>query len=141
MGGPGFLGITLSNQPEARKVMVYAVWGASQYTLLDNRELQCHPRYYDTRHPWLSAFANEDVPNWDELTPVLIGCRIDRVELNQRRLALHLRKGEETHLLEFLANDERLPLFGNGDARKDAFESGVISDYILFQHPDAVLWT
>ena len=103
--------------------MVYAVWGASEYVLLDQREIACNPRYYDMRHPWLSLVM--DFPEWDDLTSVLIGCRIEQVELSERRLALDLRNGDGmTHLLEYLVNDERLPRQGNGEARRDAFKVG-----------------
>ncbi|MCA9902706.1 MAG: hypothetical protein KC547_02520 [Anaerolineae bacterium] len=140
MGGPGFMGLSLSDQPPDHEVVIYAVWGASEYTLLDEREIECHPRYYDERHPWRSLFADEDVPNWDELSPVLIGCQIESVELTQDHFALRLNKESQSHLLEFVKNDPRLPDHGGGEPRRDAFKVGVIGDYIVFQHKNAILW-
>ncbi|WP_268870994.1 hypothetical protein [Acetivibrio cellulolyticus] len=41
--------------------------------------------------------------------------------------------------MEILRNDDRLPPHGSGENRKDAFEKGVIGDYIVFQIEGAVL--
>jgi len=140
MGGPGFFGISLDNHPIEQQVLIYAVWGAGEYVLVDGREISCNPRYYDDRHPWLSFFADEEIPNWDDLTPILVGAEIVNIEVTRNRLVLHLLNGGQQHKMEMLQNDPRLPQQGNGEPRRDAFSSGSISEYILFQHPDAVLW-
>lgn len=140
MGGPGFFGLSLDRQPADQQIMVYAVWGAAQYTLLDDREIACSPRYYDERHPWLSHYADKHISNWDELSPVLIGCRIEKIDLTPDSCVVHLLGDHQKHRLEFVKNDGRLPRQGNGDLRKNAFDDKSISEYLVFQREDAVLW-
>jgi hypothetical protein len=115
-------------------VLVFAVWGAAEYTLIDRRVVGCHPRYYDNFHPWFSFWSDEHIPNWDDLTPALVGSRIEGVELSDERCAVEIQKAEANHTIEFLKNDQLLPLMGNVEARKDAFSFGVMGDYLVFQH-------
>lgn len=49
-------------------------------------------------------------------------------------------KNNQLHHLEFVKNDNRLAPMGNGEARKDAYDAGVFSDYLVFQYKDAILW-
>ncbi len=144
MGGPGFLGFEIegeqkSKEQEENEVLVYAVWYAGAYTLIDNRVVECHPRYYRDYHPWVSQFVDKDVPNWDDLTPALLGSRIVKIELHDSKFLLEATKGEKVHQIEFLKNDARLPPLGGGGPRKDAFKSGVIGQYLVFQNKNAVL--
>lgn len=48
MGGPGFLGFVFE---DSHDILVYAVWGSAQYTLVDGRILACHPRHYQEFNP------------------------------------------------------------------------------------------
>jgi len=141
MGGPSFMGITLDNQPTENKVLIYAVWNSGEYIILDDRIVLCHARYYDKHRPWFSFWADEDIPNWDDLSPIIIGAEITNIDVLPDKLTLILTKNDQEHLMEFVRNDPRLCKMGNGEPRVNAFNSGVISEYILFQHPNAVLWT
>ncbi len=145
MGGPGFLGFTLDNQLDTEEeivdenVLVYAVWGAAEYTLIDNRVVECSPQFYRDFHPWVSRFADEDIPNWDDLGPVLPGSRVDFIGLSGSNCIITVSKGDQNHIIEFFKNDASLPPFGNGNPRRDAFSLGVIGDSIVFQHEKAAL--
>lgn len=146
MGGPGFFGLVLKDKiaTETKQfdenVLVFAAWGAKQYTLIDRRVVGCHPGYYDDFHPWFSFWSDEDIPNWDDLTPVLVGSRIGGVELSDDHCTIEIKKDDARHVIEFLKNDPALPPMGNGEARKDAFSSGVIGNYLVFQHEQGVLF-
>jgi hypothetical protein len=143
MGGPGFLGFTLSEKPEMQAslfILVYAVDGAAQYTLLDDRIVQCSPSYYDTFHPWMSRYADEDIPNWNDLTDVILSSVITNVYLEVDRCSITLQQSGVEHMLEFVKNDTRLAPFGNGQPREDAFTSGTIGDCLIVQVPNGVLY-
>jgi hypothetical protein len=141
--GPGFLGFTLSEKPDVEGssfVLVYAVGRSGEYTLLDNRIIQCHPIYYNTFHPWISDYGDEDIPNWDDLHDVIVGSVITAVLLEADRCVITLNKSGVQHGLEYVKNDSRLAPFGNGQPRKDAVTSGTIGDYLIVQAPNGVLY-
>jgi hypothetical protein len=69
---------------------------------------------------------------------VLVGSTITAVELSKDRCTLTL---SDRHVLEFLKNDSRLPPFGGGSPRTDAFETGEIGDYLVYQKERAMLHT
>jgi hypothetical protein len=142
MGGPGFFGLILSNRTDTdphggRDVLVYAVDHAGGYALLDGRVIECGPLHYDTVHPWVSRFA--ELPQWDDLTLVLLDCTITDIQLTTDRCILTLADCNSQHTLEFLKNDSRLPPFGGGSPRTDAFETGEIGDYLVYQKEHALL--
>jgi hypothetical protein len=145
MGGPGFLGFTLDDSKDyqsssGRDVLVFAVWGAGQYTLIDNRIVTCTPQFYSEYRPWFSEWADADIEQWDDLTSMLIGCKISEIDLGETKCTLTVTKESLKHTIEFFKNDPRLPPMGNGEARYDAFKTGVIGDYIVFQKENAVLY-
>lgn len=146
MGGPGFLGFTLSVDPDIaqintnRDVLVYAVWGAGQYTLIDNRVFTCSPLFYSEFHPWLSEFANIDISTWDDLAPILLDGQIVGIDLDNDKCVISVSNGGKEHIIEFLKNDPRLPPQGNREPRRDAFASKPISQYLVIQKEKAVLY-
>ncbi|MNJ48943.1 hypothetical protein D3C77_441540 [compost metagenome] len=48
-------------------------------------------------------------------------------------------KDDTEHELVIYNNNEKLPRMGNGEPRKDAFESGVMTDYLLVTYEDTGL--
>jgi hypothetical protein len=144
MGGPGFLGFTLSDSilqryPANTDVLVYAVWGSGNYTLIDNRVVECHPRFYGAFHPWISDYVDSDAENWDDLTPALVGGLIDAIQVRDEVCTVTVTQKNDAHIIEFLKNDSRLPPHGNESPRQDAFDTGKIADYMLFQIEKGVL--
>jgi hypothetical protein len=139
MGGPGFFGILLQRRGTAayREYLVTAVWGAEEYLLLDNRVVGAHPRYHEEYHPWLGITGEG---RHSELDAVLIGASIASVEVNGEQLRMVLVQQGTDHILEFGRHDERLPPMGSGIARKVAFTEGTITDRMVFQPENAILW-
>ena len=75
---------------------------------------------------------------WDELSPLLIGCAIADCSLAEHRCTLQLQKDGQTHLLEFVRQDERIPPNHNKEPRL-TYEDGEIADYLMYQHKNAWL--
>ncbi|SCW28872.1 hypothetical protein SAMN04487970_1001296 [Paenibacillus tianmuensis] len=139
MGGPGFFGLTLVTPEGEERTLVYAVWESAEYILLDDRVLSCHPSHYGRFHPWLSDYANGDIPNWDELTGELIGAKIESAVVAEDTLSIRIRSRNQPRTLEYTKKDGRLPPMGNGNRRKAAFRQGVIGDYLLLVEDGTVL--
>ena len=129
MGGPGFFGLLLDTD----EYLVYTAWYAGFYTLLDGRPIEVHPQTENNVCGWFCNFEQ----GWDDLSPVLNGCKITGCTFAEHGCTLSLEKGGATHVLEFVRQDGRIPL-NCGEARS-AYESGTITDYLMFQHKDAWL--
>ncbi|MDO5105261.1 hypothetical protein [Capnocytophaga sp.] len=131
MGGPGFFGLHLSNG----EYLTYAVWGADDYVLVDDRVVACNPNLYHKTKPWVSNFGGDN--NWDELTEYISESKIVDVVLNDDVCRLILQKEKRTMTLEFVRNDRRLPR--KTGRKRNAYSKGTIGDYLLFQHENATL--
>lgn len=139
MGGPGFFGLLLENSDGKREYIIYAVWASGEYILMDGRVIEAHADYNEQFHPWVSQWANEGVENWDDLSTAIEGAVIESVELLDNKFCIIIRKDNASYKMEFFRNDDRLPPNGSGESRKDAFDKGIIGDYIVFQIEGAVL--
>lgn len=125
MGGPGFIGLTLSDQPEDDKILIHAMWGADLYTSLDGRKFRYYPHEHQDKITWKE--------NREALNAVLVGSKIERYEITPDKFILHITQRGEAHQIDFIKNNERT-------AGKTPSADSTISDYILFQNPYAVLW-
>lgn len=139
MGGPGFFGLLLENTEGNREYLVYAVWASGEYILLDGRVVLSHAKYNKQFHPWVSKWANPDTEDWDDLSPLIEGAIIEKTELFEDKLIIKINKSNSLHSFEFYRYDDRLPPHGSGKDRGNAFDEGVIGDYIVFQQEGAVL--
>ncbi len=131
MGGPGFFGLLLSNQ----QYLVFAVWGAGSYVLLNQRVVECHPDLYDEHRPWLSNFGGD--LTWDELSYALLDATIQDVCLSEHELALTLERDGEVCLMQFCQQNLVLPVGKQGLSA--AYDHGEMADYVVLQDEDAVL--
>jgi hypothetical protein len=116
--------------------LVFAVWGADQYVLLDDRVLDTAPRYRDQYRPWLT----DGDEGRTALDAVLNGASIEAAEVADDHLRLTLSQGGCSHVLEYVRHDPRLPPMGGGGPWIPAYEKGTIADYLVFQPERAVLW-
>ena len=131
MGGPGFFGLLLDTD----EYLVYTAWHAGYSTLLDSRAVEIYPYDNTTVRGW---FGNLNGAEWDELSPLLTDCEIADCTLAKHRCTLRLQKDGQTHLLEFVRQDERIPPTPNTEPRL-AYEDGKIADYLMYQHKNAWL--
>ena len=131
MGGAGFLGLLLDNF----EYLTYAVWNAGYYAIVNDRVMECHPKFYHKTKPWISNFGGDKT--WNDLTEILVGATIKDYSFSNDNFILTTSNEKESFKIEFVKNDIRLPrVVGR---KRNAFKKGQISDYILFQHQDGTL--
>jgi hypothetical protein len=108
-GGPGFFGLHLrGSKADDDFWLVLAVWGASNWLLLDNINITIFPnREIDRNSPkvWLEISGLGD-PTIDNLSDKLLGATITAAEVTDSSSRLELTQGSARHLLE-LSNDPR----------------------------------
>lgn len=132
MGGPGFFGL-LCKTEQGNFWVTITVWASAQYALLDQRIVECHPSYDDEYDPWIK---DQD----EELEQILRHAVITSIHLDDSQCKILLKYKDNTeHELVIYKNNEKLPRMGNGEPRKDAFESGVMADYLLVTYEDTGL--
>lgn len=134
MGGAGFFGLLLDNQ----EYLVYAVWGAGEFILLDNRPIQ-QPHFIQSE---TMAWLNQQDEDGTALLSVLQNAVIRECVLTDETCRLQIEKDGVAHVLEYLCQDSRLnvPDFSDEQQRQRvAFDTGKIADYLLFQHENGTL--
>jgi hypothetical protein len=131
MGGAGFFGLLLDNS----EYLVYAVWRAGRYVIVDNKIVECASMLYGKMKPFVSNFGENSA--WDDLTKYIKGAVIQHCELTENHCKIIANKNEKTIEIEFVKNDKRIPR--KAGRAKNAYKQGTISDYIIFQNKNAVL--
>ena len=126
MGGAGFFVLLLDNS----EFLTYAVWGAGDYVIVNDRVVECAPDLYNKTKPWISNFGENQT--WDDLTNVLVGGIIKDYAFSNDIFTLTVSSKKEKFTIEFVKNDIRLPR--KAGRKRNAFKKGQISDYILFQY-------
>lgn len=134
MGGPGFFGLFLNNS----EILTYAVWSAGEYVIIDGRVVECDSNLYSKVKPWFSnTVSNGKKHDWDDLTNHISGSIIIDISLNHDTCTLILEKQCEPIEMLFVRNDSRLPR--KSGRKRNAYNKGDISEYILFQHERVTL--
>lgn len=126
-----FFGLLLDNS----EFLTYAVWGAGNYVIIDNRVVECNPDFYEKTKPWLSNFGENQA--WDDLTTYILGSKIEHITFTEDTCNLALNKLGKKIEVNFVKNDIRLPR--KVGRKRNAFKKGIISDYLLFQHENGTL--
>ena len=110
MGGPGFFGVRLDQGRHPEEHLVLRLWGADGWLLYDGRWIGAHPNQYDVQRPWASDFGGDDT--WDELTEVLVGGVISRVESDRAWTRFTVEREGVARDLELPEVTSRLSRFG-----------------------------
>lgn len=140
--GHGFWGIKVVNSDGTeRENIVFAVYAAGEYILIDDRILSCHPDLYTNYHPWLSLWGGENIEQWDDLSPILVHSIIKDIKVYVDRVIITVSHYEELHKIEFLKNDKRLAPFVKAKYKFDSFKKGKIGDYVLVTQEKTALHT
>lgn len=131
MGGAGFFGLQLSND----EYLTYAVWGAGDYVIIDNNVVTCDPDLYNKTKPWTSNYGDDKT--WNFLTEYISGGKITNYEIGIDSCQIMVSNHDTTFTVSFVKNDLRLPR--KAGRKRNAYKTGSIEDYILFQHIDGTL--
>ena len=131
MGGAGFFGILLNNG----EFLTYAIWGAGNYVIINDRVVECNLEFYTKTRPWLSSFGEDKT--WDELSDVIVGSKLEAITLTSNRCHFVFKKEESLIDVCFVKNDSKLPR--KRGRKRNGFAKGILADYIVFQHENARL--
>lgn len=132
MGGPGFFGL-LCETRSGDFWLTMAVWAASEYIFIDERIVECHPKYDKQYNPWHTETS-------DIVDFMLKGATIKNLTLSETECRISLKTSNcIEHEMLICKFNENQPPMGNGDARKNAFEEGILSDYLLVTYKDTDL--
>ncbi|MBQ7776441.1 MAG: hypothetical protein IJ379_11040 [Lachnospiraceae bacterium] len=129
MGGPGFVGIKLEGEFGVRW-LVYCIWAAGEHILLDDRVLECHPKYADRYKPWID-FDNEK-ESIEELMQFLRGATIQDISLAEDELHIVLtQKAGDEHFIHTQKLSNKFPEQGGTGKKRNSYDKGVMEDYWL----------
>lgn len=126
MGGAGFFGLELSNG----EYLVYAVWNAGNYVMVDDRIVECNPEFYSKTKPWISGFGKGEM--WNHLTEYISGAKIEDYSIDEHSCEIAVNKLGKTITIKFVKNDGRLPR--KVGRKRNAYNKGRIEDYLIFQN-------
>lgn len=129
MGGPGFAGFKLEGA-FGERWLVYCIWSAGEHILLDNRILDCHPRFADTYRPWID-FDNQK-KSLEELKQLLTGLMIQDIQLSTDELTITATdKNSVTHMIHTQKMSDKFPEQGGTGKRRKSYEDGSMEEYWL----------
>jgi hypothetical protein len=125
MGGPGFFGLLLD--PEW---LVVAVWGAASWIHCDGRMVEDH-FFVDQKRarPWITL-------DGDELSPKVVGSKINAFQVSARALSIGLSSGFELAIEESPQN--RPILEGSKGLREFSAQEDLRQ--AVFLSPTAEIW-
>lgn len=142
MGGPGFVGLLLEHPNGAKEWMVFTVWAADWSILMNDQWVGAHPMFYHKQKPLYSKIRSKGkLLEWDEFSPKIIGGTIVKAHLSDKSFILDIEFNGETHKLEFLDEDPRLPPMPLGGDRKTMKDGDKIGKYIVFHEDGGILDT
>jgi hypothetical protein len=125
MGGPGFFGLRLGEE-----WLVVAIWGASEWIVADGVLIQDYFfADYGRPKPWIT----DEV---DNLSPNLVGTKIESLELHQRSMRISFSNGM---LLEIGEAAEGRPLL-EGNKQPRAFLEDDDLRKAVFLSPTTEIW-
>lgn len=129
MGGPGFVGFKLQGYFGIRW-LVYCIWSAGESILVDNRIMQCHPKYNEKYHPYIDIQKGES--SLKDFKELINGWQIKDLILDDTNITITLLdnlKHEHTIFTAQFCN--KFPEQGGTGKKRKSFENGKMSDYWL----------
>lgn len=129
MGGPGFVGLKIQGDSGDRW-LVYCVWNAGQYILLDNRVLECHPKFSEDYNPWIGFDHQEK--SITAIKKLLDQAVIQNISLSHEALTITLTDAKSNiHVIETRKTSDQFPPLGGTGKKSDAYADGAMRDYWL----------
>lgn len=143
MGGPGFVEFKFISKNQEKLWLTFAMWGAGEYILLDNKVLECHPKFFDEYNPWL-LYNDLDETQWNNTWSVVkkmfIGGIIKNIELHadDGHIDILDLKGI-LHRIWTAKYSSLFPPKGGSGERNFAFKTQKLADSILIHYDDSHL--
>lgn len=114
MGGPGFFGLNLAPAGSfPQEWLVLTIWSACSWLLLDGKWMEAHPRYHHIQRPLYADYGDES--DRDEVTSMLVGCKVVHARMEVDSSLLLLEKESSTRPLEIPQDTGLLSRFGGTD--------------------------
>ena len=128
-GGPGFFGLSCDTK-QGIFYLIFTVWCSGEYSMIDDRVIECHPKYNNQYNPW---YLWDDSGIITDIGNILSGTVVKNIELLDSECRIILQFNDDTeHKMFFYKYNEKLsPMGGIEQPRKEAFTTGVIADYLL----------
>ncbi|MGN1411074.1 MAG: hypothetical protein ACI4WH_01010 [Oscillospiraceae bacterium] len=127
MGGPGFFGFKLESYFGIRW-LVYCIWNSGESILIDDRIIECHPKYNHIYNPYIQN-SEKSV---NDLKDLLYDWRIKDISLTDTHLKiLLLDKTLKEHTIYTSQVCDKFPEQGGTGKKRKSFEDGKMSDYWL----------
>lgn len=127
MGGPGFVGFKIQGDFGLRW-LVYCIWSAGQYILLDDRVLQCHPKFSESYNPWIDFDHQEK--SITMIKRLLGEAVIQNISLSGETLTITLT-GSDSHTIKAQRISDQFPPLGGTGQKSAAYTNGSMGDYWL----------
>jgi len=113
--------------------LVMAVWAADQYILMNDRVVGSHPKYEEQCNAW--CLEGDGV-----VDSILRGTIIKSIALSETECNIVFITNDDNEYRMLMCKfNEKLSPMENDEPRKNAFEEGVLSDYLLVTYKDTVL--
>ena len=138
MGGAGFFGLKLEGKFGIRW-LVYCIWLAGEHILLDNKILECHPKFIEKYHPWI-VWGNDMHEAYEktcqDLKNLLSGLEILNIDLQEHALKVQL---SGNHTLETFRKSDKFPEQAGTGVKRLSYKTGCMSDYWLIIYDETYL--
>ncbi len=130
MGGAGFFGLKLEGEFGIRW-LVYCIWSSGEHLLLDDRIIECHPKFIEKYHPWI-VWGNDMHEMYEktcqDLKNLLSGLEILNIDLQEHALKIQL---SGNHMLETFQKSDKFPEQAGTGRKRLSYETGSMSEYWL----------
>lgn len=126
MDGPGYFGFKVKVQNEVVWIVV-CIFGAETYMILDNKVFYAGNQYKDNFNPWHFTIEKFNKSFKKEL----LEYKIQDFSIDNEYMTLLVEKDGIRRLIEVCKNDKRLSPISDGSGRKNAFDAGKMSDFLI----------
>lgn len=138
MGGPGFIEFKFIGRNHEKLWLAFAMWNAGEYILLDNKVLECHPKFFDEYNPWLKYDDLDETiwnNNWSTLYKMFVGGIIKNIELHADYGHIEILDTRGIlHRIWTAKNSDLFPPKGGTGEKIFAFNTPKLADSILIHY-------
>lgn len=126
MGGPGYFGFKI-NVGDDEMWIVVCIWGSDEYMILDDRVFHSTIQFKKDFCPWYNSYEAFNKYFKNEL----LYYKIKSILLNDGCMTMVVEKEGKIRHIKLFKNNKSLPPMGSGKERVNAFDGGVMKDYLM----------